>query len=103
MASRFSDDDLRAIARGLVPAVKEAIARELAPVLARLDRLESRPDLKYQGVWQHSVSYSAGALVTRSGGLWLAQRDTAAQPGSDDCGWRLIVKSGRAAAVDDDA
>ena len=38
---------------------------------------------------------SVGSLITRSGALWLATRETAATPGRDDS-WRLVVKSGRA-------
>jgi len=74
----------------------EAIDRALAPVLARIALLEARPAVKYSGVYQAGVVYSAGSLTTRSGSLWIASRETHNQPGSDDSGWTLVVKRGEA-------
>ncbi|HYT69701.1 MAG TPA: hypothetical protein VEL51_24995 [Vicinamibacterales bacterium] len=67
-----------------------------AAIVARLKALEDRPALTYAGVFEHGVAYREGALVTRSGSLWLALHDTRATPGSDPEKWRLVVKSGQA-------
>ena len=62
----------------------------------RCAALEQQPQLKHCGKWREDAAYKSGSLVTRNGGLWLAERDTAAQPGNIDSGFRLIVKSGTA-------
>jgi hypothetical protein len=77
--------------------VEKKIHEAIAPLLERIAQLESRPELKYFGAWDSRSAYSAGSLVTRSGGLWLAEQTTIAQPGAPDSGWRLVVKKGEAA------
>lgn len=61
---------------------------------ARVKQLEARPLPKWMGTWEER-SYFEGNLVTRSGGLWLATKNTAATPGDESGEWRLIVKSAR--------
>jgi hypothetical protein len=79
----------------------------LAPILAtyrhknnqqdaRLDALEQRPQLAYKGVHVDGQAYAEASLVTRDGGLWLAERFTNDRPGQVDSGWRLVVKRGGA-------
>lgn len=63
---------------------------------ARIKALEDRPALRYGGVYESGVTYREGTLVTRSGGLWLALKDTSRQPGTAPDDWRLVVKSGGA-------
>jgi hypothetical protein len=64
---------------------REFVLRELdkatKPLLDRIAELERRPTLKYAGVWREGKAYPVGALVTRSGGLWLSTEDTAGNPG----------------------
>jgi len=48
----------------------------------------------YKGVWQ-AGEYKHGDCVTRSGGLWVALRDTDGMPNTADSGWQLCVKAGR--------
>jgi len=62
----------------------------------QIKTLEERPQLEYRGVFSDSTLYQMGSLVTRSGGLWLALRETAATPGTASECWRLIVKEGHA-------
>ena len=66
---------------------------KIAALEARVAQLESRPISKWCGTWAPK-GYSEGNLVTRSGGLWLAMRDTSDTPGSAPDSWRLIVKKG---------
>lgn len=49
----------------------------------------------YQGSHMSGKTYARGEIVSFSGGIWLALTETAKRPGSDDSGWRLIVKAGR--------
>jgi hypothetical protein len=96
----ITDEELEAITHGIVDAILPKLKRELAPVFKKLDELEARPaggtGVKYCGTYRQGESYSEGALVTKSGGLWLAERLTSSSPGNGDSGWRLVVKEGRA-------
>jgi hypothetical protein len=82
--------------RQLAQEVARVIHRELEPVRLRLTALEARPELKHEGTYQEGTEYRAGSFVTRRGGIWLAERATAAKPGSEGSGWRLVVKEGHA-------
>ena len=62
---------------------------------ARVAELEQRPTPIYRGTHQQGKAYSANSLTTRSGGLWIALKATAAVPGTD-ASWKLVVKQGKA-------
>jgi hypothetical protein len=47
----------------------------------------------YRGVWMYG-SYKRGSLVTHSGSIFLALKDTDEKPATSDA-WKLIVKAGR--------
>jgi hypothetical protein len=49
----------------------------------------------YQDVFKHGQTYNRGHTATWEGSLWLALRDTNAQPGTQDSGWKLVTKRGR--------
>ena len=51
------------------------------------------PALLDRTVFKVGTKYQAGDGVTHQGSFWIAQKDTASAPGSDD--WRLAVKRGR--------
>jgi hypothetical protein len=72
---------------------REAIKHATAPLHARISTLERHRLPKWAGVWE-AKGYQEGNLVTRSGALWLAMRDTSDRPGETTSAWRLIAKSG---------
>lgn len=88
--------------QGLAPVIVKLIDRQTAPLLQRIDALES--ELKasksqtladaYQGIWAPGRNYKRGDVSTHDGSVWLAQVDTNTKPGSD-ADWRLMVKKGR--------
>jgi hypothetical protein len=84
---RTSGIDVEAFGNAVVEVIKGAVA----PLVARLERLERQPALKFAGPYREGVNYLAGSLVQRQG-LWLAESDTHAAPGEDHSGWRLILK-----------
>jgi hypothetical protein len=62
---------------------------------ARLDALESRPQMQYRGVWTAAEPYSLGDCVTRSGSLWISKLNhNGATPGESPIAWQLAVKRG---------
>jgi hypothetical protein len=64
-------------------------------LLARIEALEARPDLKYLGVWASEKVYGTGNFVTEGGSLWHAQRASVGEkPGTGDA-WQLAVKKGK--------
>jgi hypothetical protein len=90
--SCLSDQAIDEIAHAVVEFVGEVVV----PIYKRLDRLEQQPPSPhYAGTYDQAKRYSRGALVTRSGGLWLATIDTLETPGRSEH-WRLVVKSGEA-------
>jgi hypothetical protein len=88
----LTDADTDVIADGIA----QVLNKVLPPLKARLAALEARPTVKYFGIHQPELVYEEGSLVTKGGSLWIATRSTAARPGGDDSGWRLVVKEGRA-------
>jgi hypothetical protein len=83
----------------VVKAITLALEQPKATIAAlelRIKELESRPMVKYAGVWRHGEAYAEGHLTTHAGGLWLAIHSTNLQPGTEASGWRLIVKRGKA-------
>jgi hypothetical protein len=77
-------------------AVVALIAANIKPLVARIAALEARPLVKHCGIYQDDVLYRENSLVTRSGGMWHALRDTQDVPGTDGSGWMLVVKAGKA-------
>lgn len=96
---KVNPKSLEHLATTIVTAIKGAVdgpqvAGKIATLEARIAALESRPQLKWAGIFVDGDTYPECALVTRSGSLWLAQRATATTPGSEGSDWRLVVKSG---------
>lgn len=77
-------------------AVRGHVERATAPILARLDEIETR-GFRYRGVHQRAETYKRGDLVTHGGSMWAATRpvDDGAVPGEGSTNpWVLAVKRG---------
>jgi hypothetical protein len=113
VATDLSEDLLEALAKGMVPVIRQWIAdavnplaarldamekhKGLAPFVARLAQLEAKPSLQYEGTWNEAKTYSCGALVTFQGGLWHCEdTNMGVRPGAGSSSWKLAVKRGRA-------
>src|SRR5262245_43814415 len=74
----------------VIALLRREITDELvAPLAARIAALEARPasgpGIEYRGIWQAGEKYSAGAMTTFQGGLWLCRAaSTFTRPGSND-------------------
>jgi hypothetical protein len=66
---------------------------QLKKLLARIERLETRPELKWAGVYREGQEYTTQNVTTRDGSLWLAKSTTTGRPGASE-DWVLIVKHG---------
>jgi hypothetical protein len=87
----------------LYQATCQAVAerdQRIAGLEKRIEDLEQRqksePAVTYGGTYKAGEGYASGQLVTKGGALWLAIENTSRVPGTEDSGWRLIVKSGGA-------
>ena len=90
----FSDEVLTALAKGLVPFLREFVATALRPLEARVAELEQAPTMKYCGVWEPERSYSVGDFVTQEGSMWHCEVPcTGVRPPAST--WTLCVKRGR--------
>jgi hypothetical protein len=69
------------------------IGERLRGIDARLDAMQANLADAWVGTHKDGNSYKRGQLVTHSGGLWLALRDTSDRPGTSDA-LKLIVKRG---------
>ncbi len=95
--------DMMIALTGMGPMIFEAIEKRAKPLTERLDAAERRiaalesrgPNLAdaYRGAWMYG-SYKRGALVTHSGSIFLALKDTDEKPATSDA-WKLVVKAGR--------
>ncbi len=78
--------------------IKDYFARQIAPVLARLDELEKQQTeqhMAYRGVYSNLIDYRKGDLVTHGGSVWFCRSATDTKPGDDPESWVLMVKKGR--------
>jgi hypothetical protein len=115
-------DDLEAFAAGLVPLIKDYVAR-VAPAKGEmmglqeafdagfeavkkyvddaLDAFEGRlaavenRGIKYCGVFQRAQTYRKGDVVTDAGSAWVALREVENEKPGDGASWQLMVKAGR--------
>jgi len=108
----MTDPELRAIIRGIAPAIQKyvrehteaalaaaivgGIKAALAPYEKRIAALEARPGTKDAGVWRAGALYEAGDIVSHGGSGWIcrsAHCSTGTEPNHDH--FRLFVKAGR--------
>jgi len=94
-AQRKPDTPIVGLMRAIAPVIADAIDKRVAPLNARIKELESRPAVKYCGIWREDGEYSAGNFVTDKGALWIAKTATVHRPGSNS-DWQLTVKRGDA-------
>ena len=81
----------------LFPLLKDLFGKQkdrIASLEAEIEKLKSRPLMKWAGVHIAGVPYAEASLVTRSGSLWAATTVTTTTPGEAGSDWRLVVKRG---------
>jgi hypothetical protein len=76
----------------LARAIVDAVGDVMAEANKRIDQLEQRPSMNYQGVHDEVVEYSRGDVVTCAGAAWIALAKVKGRPGKA-ADWRLMVKS----------
>ena len=66
-------------------------------MLKRIEALETRPTLRYLGVWNPATLYDTGDFVTQDGSVWACKASTQTRPGTADGAlyWQMAVRRGR--------
>jgi hypothetical protein len=86
---------LQQLADSIVDVIVKPTMQQIRDLRARVDALEKAPrGMTWDGVWADGRSYAQGGAVTHDGSLWVAEMPTRARPGTDNSGWKLIVKRG---------
>ena len=78
----------------LASAIGNCLGQELQPLMQRIEKLESRSELKWAGVWHDGMNVRENEIVTHRGGLWLVIEPTSDRPDENASAYRLICKSG---------
>ncbi len=74
-------------------AVTAKIDKRCADLERRLKEVESRPLIRYRGVFTEGETYHPGELATHSGSMFYCWAPTKCTPGTSDA-WQLCVKRG---------
>lgn len=74
------------------PATRDANEEVILRLEKRIADLESRPAVRYRGVFSPDEQYNAGDMATDRGSVWACLRPTRDRPPSPN--WQLAVKRG---------
>ncbi|WP_441232581.1 hypothetical protein [Bradyrhizobium sp. 1200_D9_N1_1] len=86
--------EIEGLVKSLAPVIGEFVLKATAPLKARIKELESRPALRYLGIWDAWRTYPPGSFVTHAGSVWHAETEnTGVRPGEGGF-WKLAVKRG---------
>jgi hypothetical protein len=86
------DRRLSKLAQTIGKACRDLI---VAPLIARIQELESRPVFDYTGTFKQGRTYRKGQGCTHDGSIFVALKDYPATPGAPNSGWQLACKRGR--------
>lgn len=86
--------EIEGLVKSLAPVIGDFVLKATAPLKDRIKALESRPTLRYLGIWDASRTYPPGSFVTHAGSVWHTEAEnTGVRPGESGF-WRLAVKRG---------
>lgn len=91
-ATSLSDELITALAKGLVPFLREQILAAVTPLQERIVELEATA-LRDADVWKPEKVFRPNDLTTYRGGLWRAREPNSnVRPGTSKT-WRLMHKT----------
>lgn len=86
--------EIEGLVKSLAPVIGDFVLAAITPLRERTKELESRPTLRYLGIWDASRTYPPGSFVTHAGSVWHADvQSTGIRPGEGGF-WKLAVKRG---------
>lgn len=87
--------EIEGLVKSLAPVIGDFVLAAIRPLRQRIQELESRPTLRYLGIWDASRTYPPGSFVTHAGSIWYTDaQNTGLRPGEGGTFWRLAVKRG---------
>ncbi|PDS74695.1 transposase [Rhizobium sp. L43] len=80
----------------LIAGATASTAAKLKALSARIEELEAG-GVRYAGTWQRALAYQKGTVITNTGSMWVALRDTSEgeRPGDAPDAWQLAAKAAR--------
>jgi len=90
----MTETELQELVKVIADEVHQHVSAIVTPLEREIVALKSRPLQKWAGVHVAGVAYAEASLVTKSGSLWVSERQTDTTPGDPGSDWRLIVKRG---------
>lgn len=87
--------EIEGFVKSLAPVIGDFVLAAITPLKERIKALESRPTLRYLGIWDASRTYPPGSFTTHSGSVWYTDMETTGiRPGEGGNIWKLAVKRG---------
>lgn len=88
--------EIEGLVKSLAPVIGDFVLAAITPLKERIKELESRPTLRYLGIWDGSRTYPPGTFITHGGSIWHSDLDsTGVRPGEGGNRiWKLAVKRG---------
>lgn len=88
--------EIERLVKSLAPVIGDFVLAAIRPLRQRIQELESRPTLRYLGIWDASRTYPPGTFITHGGSVWHSDLDsTGVRPGEGGNRiWKLAVKRG---------
>ncbi|MFK4534216.1 hypothetical protein ABIA00_002399 [Bradyrhizobium ottawaense] len=88
--------EIEGLVKSLAPVIGDFVLAAITPLKERIKALESRPTLRYLGVWDSSRTYQPGSFVTHAGSVWNTDVEVVGvRPGEGGNIWKLAVKRGK--------
>ncbi|MCK1324220.1 MULTISPECIES: hypothetical protein [unclassified Bradyrhizobium] len=86
--------EIEGLVKSLAPVIGDFVLAAIRPLKERLKELESRPTLRYLGIWDASRTYPPGSFVTHAGSIWHTDVENAGVRPGESGFWKLAVKRG---------
>jgi hypothetical protein len=87
--------EIEGLVKSLAPVIGDFVLAAITPLKERIKELESRPTLRYLGIWDASRTYPPGSFTTHAGSVWHTDVEVVGvRPGEGGNIWRLAVKRG---------
>ncbi|MDA9407431.1 hypothetical protein [Bradyrhizobium sp. CCBAU 45384] len=86
--------EIEGFVKSLAPVIGDFVLAAITPLKERIKELESRPTLRYLGIWDAARTYPAGTFVTHGGSIWHTGTETTGVRPGEGGFWKLAVKRG---------
>lgn len=86
--------EMKAMADGIIVAVREYVEKKERDLLARIEQLEALP-FEYVGIHEPQKTYRKNQFVTYGGRVWACMVDSTIQVPGTTLDWQMACNKGR--------